>query len=92
MIPKRAILVVLLVLFPLQLLRLGNDVFPTWLALAGVLSGVVMYYFAVHRPLPLLAAGAFVAYDYVIFVNSYTWQPPHALEMYRNSQIGRAHV
>ena len=82
MIPKRAILLVLLVFFPLQLLRLGNDVFPTWLALTGMLSGVAMYYFAVHRPMPLLAAVAFVAYDYLIFVNSYTWQPPYAAEMF----------
>ncbi|MEY2844543.1 MAG: hypothetical protein RL076_89 [Chloroflexota bacterium] len=82
MIPKRAILLVLLILFPLQLLRLGNDIFPVWLALLGVVSGVGIYVFAVHRPIPLLAATAFVAYDYVIFVNCYTWQPPFAFEMF----------
>ncbi len=82
MIPKRAMLLVLLILFPLQLLRLGNEVFPVWLALLGVVSAVGIYVFAVHRPMPLLAATAFVAYDYVIFVNCYTWQPPFAFEMF----------
>ncbi len=78
---KRAVFLCCLLVFPLQLLRLG-DAFPMTTALIGIVSAVAMYYFSVHRPIPLLAAGAMIAYDYVIFSNAQTWLPPYAIEMF----------
>lgn len=81
MIPKKIILLLLLLIFPLQLFRLGNDVLPIWVALLGVLSAVGIYYFSVNRPTPLAVAIAMIGYDYVIFTNAQSWTPPYAGEM-----------
>jgi len=71
----------LLLIFPLQLFRLGNEVLPTWVALLGVVSAIGIYYFTVNRPTPLAVAIAMIGYDYVIFANAQSWNPPYAGEM-----------
>ena len=81
MISKKVVLLLLLLIFPLQLFRLGNDVLPTWVALLGVLSSVAIYYFTVNRPIPLVVGIAMIGYDYVIFTNAQSWTPPYAGEM-----------
>jgi 4-amino-4-deoxy-L-arabinose transferase-like glycosyltransferase len=81
MMPKKVVLCLLLLLFPLQLFRLGNDVLPVWVALFGVVSAVGLYYFTLYRPFPLLAGIAMIGYDYVIFWNAQSWTPPFAVEM-----------
>ena len=81
MIPKKVVFLLLLLIFPLQLFRLGNEVLPTWVALLGVVSALGIYYFAVNRPTPLAVAIAMIGYDYVIFSNAQSWNPPYAGEM-----------
>jgi hypothetical protein len=76
MIPKKVVFLLLLLIFPLQLFRLGNEVLPTWVALLGVVSALGIYYFAVNRPTPLAVAIAMIGYDYVIFSNAQSWNPP----------------
>lgn len=81
MIPKKVVFLLLLLIFPLQLFRLGNDVLPTWVALLGVASAIGIYYFTVNRSTPLAVAIAMIGYDYVIFANAQSWNPPYAGEM-----------
>jgi hypothetical protein len=80
MFPKKMLLLIPLLLFPIQLFRLGNEVFPTWVAFLGVITGLGIYYFT-YRGVPLAAAVAMMGYDYVIFANAQSWIPPYAVEM-----------
>jgi hypothetical protein len=74
------LLLIPLLLFPFQLFRLGNEVFPTWIAFFGIITGLGIYY-STYRGVPLAAAIAMLGYDYVIFSNAQSWNPPYAVEM-----------
>lgn len=82
MISKRLFLLVLLLVYPVQLLRVGSELAPPWTALVAIIGAVGMYIFAYYRPQPLLMASAMIVYDYAIYVNAQSWTPAFAFEMF----------
>lgn len=81
MFPKRIILLVLALIYPLQILRTGGDAAQPWSAVLGILAAIGLYYFAFHRPQPLASAITMIGYDVAIFINAQSWTPPFAVEM-----------